>query len=286
MIQAPCVVFYTMAARGLLSIVNKECVNNMLEVTGMFRHVRKWLHGSRCVFCIWLLMAGWFAMMPIANAEVAEKSPEIVSGAKTAVVEAEGDSPEEIMRQSTGIVLLGNPRYLQAEYMDILNRYFIRCYSQYRYPTEYGALMQEKFVDACNSVYEQGDTAGIAADSKADAGKWRKAGGISQLELPALVTAMDKEQVLFLRVDDVLLSSWRRSGWDWGADVYWEATVEAEAVLADRRGVVRREKVMRRIGEKYTPSSALQEAYTYCIRYLQQKEFFTQAVKSSGESGK
>ncbi|MGM9539348.1 hypothetical protein [Anaerovibrio sp.] len=252
----------------------------------MMRHVKKWLWSGRWVACALLLAVGWLVVLP-SDAEAAEKHAAITVNAGDIAVDAgdtaptaENVSPDGIVRQRVGIVLLGNPRYLQPEYLDILNRYFIRCYSQYRYPTEYGASMQQNFADAYEKACGQRDIAGSDAEEKVSAGRDKKdRQGISEQELPALITAMDKEQVLFLRVNDILLSSWRRSSWDWGADVYWEATVEVEALLADRSGVLRREKVMRRAGEKYTPSSALQEAYTYCIRYLQQKEFFTQAAK-------
>ena len=252
----------------------------------MMRCVQKWLCGCSWAACALLFAAGWLVVMPL-QAEAAEKHvetakhAEVATGAEDTAPVAENTGQDGMVRQRTGIVLLGNPRYLQPEYLDILNRYFIRCYSQYRYPTEYGASMQESFADAYKKACGQGAAADSDADGRTAADRGRKDGhGISEDELPALIRAMDKEQVLFLRVNDILLSSWRRSGWDWGADVYWEATVEAEAVLADRSGVLRREKVMRRAGEKYTPSSALQEAYTYCIRYLQQKELFREQQNS------
>lgn len=176
--------------------------------------------------------------------------------------EAAAAGEEQITRREVGIVLLGNPRYLQPEYLDILNRYFVRCYSQYRYPTEFGISMQEKMNGAYRTVYAGGE------------GSSGRRIAFNELDFPALTAAAGKDQALFLKVDDRVFASWRRFGLDWGSERYWEAIVEAEAVLADRNGVIRREKVMRHVDEKHSPSAALHEAYTYCVRYLQQKELF------------
>lgn len=195
------------------------------------------------------------------NAGNIEEAENVENVENTAEAALEMDEAQQTARQEVGIVLLGNPRYLQPEYLDILNRYFVKCYSQYRYPTEFGISMQEKLLDGYRAVY---------AGSRESNGRT----AFKELDFPALTAAMGKEQVLFLKVDDLVFSSWRRLGWDWGSEIYWEAVVEAEAVLADRKGVIRREKVMRRVDEKYTPSSALHEAYTYCVRSLQQKKLF------------
>lgn len=167
------------------------------------------------------------------------------------------DASQPAVRQEVGIVLLGNSRYLEPEYQDILNRYFVRCYSQYRYPMEFGADMQQKFAAAC----EPGPGS-------------RKAEAASAGDLTALVKKLDKEQLLLLRVDDVVKRKRRSLGWPFGSEDTWEAVVEVKAVLVNREGIVREEKIMKWADEQYTPDRALLEAYTGCIRSLQQQKIF------------
>ncbi|MGM9581282.1 MAG: hypothetical protein ACI3U2_08630 [Anaerovibrio sp.] len=237
----------------------------------LFKRILHFTGRICCLAVLLVLLSGSCQLAGAAEAVNPIGMGAVADGEAAAVDNAGENAGQQVVRQSVGIVLLGNPRYLQPEYMDILNRYFVRCYSQYRYPTEFGAGMQESFAAACNEVY-----AGAGADVAT--GKNSRRVKFSQLDFPALAGAMHKDKVLFLNVRDVLTSSWHRIAWDVGADEFWEATVEVEAVLADRNGILRREKVMRRISEQYTPTVALQEAYTYCIRYMQKKDFFPAAA--------
>lgn len=169
------------------------------------------------------------------------------------------ESEQPVVQRQTAIVLLGSSRYLDDEYLDILNRYFVKCYSQYRYPTEFGEETQLKFAAAYDAV------AKYEADSKRD---------VREINLPAIVAKMDKEQVLFVDVRDVVRRSWRRVGWHFGTEDVWEASVEVRAVLVDRNGIVHEEKLRDWVDEQYSPNRALMEAYTTCIRKLQQRKIF------------
>lgn len=241
-----------------------------------------------------------------------------------------------VVQKSVGIVMLGSYRYLHPAYLDILDRYFVRCYSQYRYPTEFGESMQMRYAavyrdwelrgpeleeaDGREAGTEEtgvqkmdsqdGDNQGTntqeaeaqevapqdadaqevnakEADTletgtqKADAqdSQPKKSDKVSRSasieeDLPRLVAASGKDQLLFLRVSDMVWHQRRSLGWRWGGEDTWAAMVQVEATLVDKHEIIRQEKVMRSIDGKYTPDSALTEAYTYCIRTLQKKNFF------------
>lgn len=213
------------------------------------------------VFIAFLLC--WCMMMAVAFAQEQAAGETGIETAVPAVSTKENETGTEIeaeyepvVQQETAIVLLGSTRYLSEPYLDLLNRYFVKCYSQYRYPTEFGLETQAKFANAYQEV----------SGSKAEK--------ISDRDLTAMVQIMDKDQVLFLSISDIAYKKWRRFGWDFGSEVSWEAVVELEAILVNRNGVLQQEKFMRRVDEKYTPDSALMEAYTYCLRSLQQKKIF------------
>lgn len=161
------------------------------------------------------------------------------------------DELQAVVPKSTAIVMLGNERYLQADYQDILSRYFVKCYSQYRFPTEYGWAAQDNFRQAYNAV-----EAGV------DIQQW------TPKQLIDVLSSMGKEQILFLNIHDRVYKQRRHIGWHVSDDA-WGAVVFLKAVLIDKNGIVAHEEFQYQVEEKPAPSMALQEAYTQCVRKLQ-----------------
>lgn len=161
------------------------------------------------------------------------------------------DALQAVVPKSTAIVMLGNERYLQADYQDILSRYFVKCYSQYRFPTEYGWAAQDSFRQAYNAVEAGGDIQ-----------QW------TPKQLIDVLSSMGKEQILFLNIHDRVYKQRRHIGWHVSDDA-WGAVVFLKAVLIDKNGIVAHEEFQYQVEEKPAPSMALQEAYTQCVRKLQ-----------------
>lgn len=172
-------------------------------------------------------------------------------------VKAADEQIAPVEQKQVGIVLLGNPRYQSAVYTDILNRYFVKCYSRYRYPTEWGSDFQQKFyaID------------GVTANTR---NNYRQ----TSLNWPEIVKALDKDQVLFINVHDIVHRRWRKLAPFLSNETVWEAVVEVEAVLADKEGVLQKEKFMYRSDDYVSPGKAITEAYTVCVRRLQSKHLF------------
>ena len=84
-------------------------------------------------------------------AEAKDNVSENASTTETMAVIA-ADTPEIAVQKPTVIVMNGSERYLQEEYQDILTRYFVKCYSQYRFPMTYGRKAQQDFYQACSKV--------------------------------------------------------------------------------------------------------------------------------------
>ena len=161
-----------------------------------------------------------------------------------------------VVPKSTAIVMLGNERYLQADYQDILSRYFVKCYSQYRFPTEYGWAAQDNFRQAYN-----------AAQADRDIQQW------TTEQLNDVLASMGKEQILFLNIHDRVYKQRRHIGWHMREDA-WGAVVYLKAVLADKNGIVTHKEFQYQVEEQHAPSMALQEAYTQCVRRLQKADIF------------
>lgn len=161
------------------------------------------------------------------------------------------DELQAVVPKSTAIVMLGNERYLQADYQDILSRYFVKCYSQYRFPTEYGWAAQDNFRQAYNAVGADGDIQ-----------QW------TPEQLTDILSSMGKEQILFLNIHDRVYKQRRHIGWHVSDDA-WGAVVFLKAVLIDKNGIVAHEEFQYQVEEQHTPSMALHEAYTQCVRKLQ-----------------
>ena len=85
------------------------------------------------------------------GALMAEAKDNVSENASTteAMAVIAADTPEIAMQKTTVIVMNGNERYLQEEYQDILTRYFVKCYSQYRFPMTYGLKAQQNFYQTC-----------------------------------------------------------------------------------------------------------------------------------------
>ena len=192
-------------------------------------------------------------MLP-GQAEASEVSQAQVQ----AEVKAESENQPLVQQKTTGIVILGSERYLQPAYLDIMNRYFVRCYSQYRYPTEYGEIMQDK----CREAMSKERLSSLHS--------------VTEKQLADLVSDMDKDQILFIRISDVVRRERRRIDRWLGSEDVWEANVTLEALLVDKNGIVRREKFYDYEDEQYSPDRALGQAYTNCIRKLQRKNIFQQ----------
>lgn len=158
--------------------------------------------------------------------------------------------------KATSIVMLGSERYLQADYQDILARYFVKCYSQYRFPTEYGWAAQDDFRQAYDAVR-----------AGRDIQQW------TPEQLAGILDSMDKEQILFLNVHDRVYRQRRCMGWHMRDDA-WGAVVFVKAVLVDKNGIVTRKEFQYQADEQHTPGGALQEAYTKCVRQLQKADLF------------
>lgn len=175
-------------------------------------------------------------------------------------VESNATAEEQpvVQQKTTGIVLLGSDRYLQPAYLDIMSRYFVKCYSQYRYPTEYGEAMQDK----CREAMAKERLSNLHS--------------VTEKQLADLVSDMDKEQILFIRISDVVRRERRRIDRWLGSEDLWEANITLEALLVDKNGIVRREKFYDYEDEQYSPDRALGQAYTNCIRKLQKKNIFQQ----------
>ena len=161
------------------------------------------------------------------------------------------DELQAVVPKSTAIVMLGNERYLQADYQDILSRYFVKCYSQYRFPTEYGWAAQDNFRQAYNAV-----------EAGRDIQQW------TPEQLTDMLSSMGKEQILFLNIHDRVYKQRRHIGWHVSDDA-WGAVVFLKAVLADKNGIVTHKEFQYQVEEQHTPSMALHEAYTQCVRKLQ-----------------
>ena len=157
----------------------------------------------------------------------------------------------------TIIVMNGSERYLQEEYQDILTRYFVKCYSQYRFPMTYGREAQQDFYQTCSKVNGAKDIHSL-----------------SQKEMAEVLSSMDKEQALFLNVHDRVYKTRRHLDWWFGAEDTWDAIVYLEATLVDKQGIIGHKKYQYTIESQYTPGKALQDAYTRCIRQLQKSDIF------------
>lgn len=202
-----------------------------------------------------MLLAAFLTLnMLSGQAEASEVSQAQVQ----AEVKAESENQPLVQQKTTGIVILGSECYLQPAYLDIMNRYFVRCYSQYRYPTEYGEIMQDKCREAMTKE------------------KLSSLHNVTEKQLAELVNDMDKEQILFIRISDVVRQARRRIDRWLGSEDVWEANVTLEALLVDKNGIVRREKFYDYEDEQYSPDRALGQAYTNCIRKLQRKNIFQQ----------
>lgn len=158
--------------------------------------------------------------------------------------------------KATAIVMLGSERYLQADYQDILARYFVKCYSKYRFPTAYGRAAQDDF----RQVY---DAVGAGRDIQ----RW------TPEQVAEILDSMDKEQILFLNVHDRVYRQRRCMGWHMRDDA-WGAVVFVKAMLVDKDGIVTHKEFQYQADEQHTPGGALQEAYTQCVRQLQKADLF------------
>ena len=168
------------------------------------------------------------------------------------------DTPEIAVQKPTVIVMNGSERYLQEEYQDILTRYFVKCYSKYRFPMAYGRKAQQDFYQACSKVNGAKDIHSL-----------------SQKEMTEVLTSMDKEQALFLNVHDRVYKTRRHWDWWFGSEDTWDAVVYLEATLVDKQGITGHKKYQYTIESQYTPGKALQAAYTRCIRQLQKSDILT-----------
>lgn len=168
------------------------------------------------------------------------------------------DTPEIAVQKPTLIVFNGNDRYLQEEYQDILTRYFVKCYSKYRFSMTYGRKAQQDFYQACSKVNGAKDIHSL-----------------SQKEMAEVLTSMDKEQALFINVHDRVYKTRRHWNWWFGSEDTWDAVVYLEATLVDKQGIIGHKKYQYIIESQYTPSKALQNAYTRCIRQLQKSDILT-----------
>ena len=157
------------------------------------------------------------------------------------------DIPEIAVQKPTVIVMNGSERYLQEEYQDILTRYFVKCYSKYRFPMTYGLETQQDFYQACSKVNGAKDIHSL-----------------SQKEIAEVLTSMDKEQALFLNVHDRVYKTRRHWDWWFGSEDTW-----------DKQGIIGHKKYQYTIESQYTPGKALQDAYTRCIRQLQKSDILT-----------
>ena len=165
------------------------------------------------------------------------------------------DTQEIVGQKPTVIVMNGSERYLQEEYQDILTRYFVKCYSQYRFPMTYGVEAQEDFSQACSKVNGAKDLYSL-----------------SQKELAEVLTRMNQEQILILNVHDRVYKKRRSLDLWMGSYDTWDVVVYLEAVLANKEGILDHKKYQYTMEEQYTPDKGLQAAYTRCIRQLQKSD--------------
>lgn len=170
------------------------------------------------------------------------------------------DTPEIAVQKPTVIVMNGSERYLQEEYQDILTRYFVKCYSQYRFSMTYGRKAQQDFYQVCSKVNGAKDIHSL-----------------SQKEIAEVLSSMDKEQVLFLDVHDRVYKTRRHWDWWFGSEDTWDAVVYLEATLVDKQGIIGHKKYQYTIESQYTPGKALQDAYTRCIRQLQKSDILNKS---------
>lgn len=177
-----------------------------------------------------------------------------------AMVVIAADTPEIAVQKPTVIVMNGSERYLQEEYQDILTRYFVKCYSQYRFPMTYGLKAQQNFYQACSKVNGAKDIHSL-----------------SQKEIAEVLSSMDKEQALFINVHDRVYKIRRHWNWWFGSEDTWDAVVYLEATLVDKQGIIDHKKYQYTIESQYTPGKALQDAYTRCIRQLQKSDILNKS---------
>ena len=140
-------------------------------------------------------------------AEAKDNASENASTTEAMAVIA-ADTPEIAVQKPTVIVMNGSERYLQEEYQDILTRYFVKCYSKYRFPMAYGRKAQQDFYQACSKVNGAKDIHSL-----------------SQKEMTEVLTSMDKEQALFLNVHDRVYKTRRHWDWWFGSEDTWDAVV-------------------------------------------------------------
>lgn len=167
------------------------------------------------------------------------------------------NEPSAVHPKTTAIVMLGSARYLQSEYQDVLERYFIKCYSQYRFPTEYGWEAQKNFSKA------YGEANGGRELQNLSTGEWAE-----------ILAKMKKEQVLLLSVHDHVYKKVRRLDGRLGTNDTWDAVVYLEATLINKNGIVSQKNFQYMVEGQYTPSKAVGDAYTRCIRQLQKSDIF------------
>lgn len=191
------------------------------------------------------------------GALIAEAKDNVSENASTteAMAVIVADTPEIAVQKPTVIVMNGSERYLQEEYQDILTRYFVKCYSQYRFPMTYGRKAQQDFYQACSKVNGAKDTHSL-----------------SQKEMAEVLSSMDKEQALFLNVHDRVYKTRRHWDWWFGSEDTWDAVVYLEATMVDKQDIIGHKKYQYTIESQYTPSKALQDAYIRCIRQLQKSD--------------
>ena len=159
------------------------------------------------------------------------------------------DIPEIAVQKPTVIVMNGSERYLQEEYQDILTRYFVKCYSQYRFPMTYGLEAQQDFYRACSKVNGAKDIHSLS----------------------------QKEMAEFLNVHDRVYKTRRHWDWWFGSEDTWDAVVYLEATLVDKQGIIGHKKYQYTIESQYIPGKALQDAYTRCIRQLQKSDILNKS---------
>ena len=166
------------------------------------------------------------------------------------------EEAQAITPVNVGIVILGNGTYLTGDYQDIVKRYFVKCYSKYRYPMEYGPAMQEKFFYACQAA------------------NYKKTKYLTDEQLTAMVQAAGKDQLLVLRINEALILHSDGTGRDMPAMREWLADMDMEAILLDKNGVIKRTKMSRSEDNMPTAEAALYDVFATCIHDLQKKDFF------------
>ena len=166
------------------------------------------------------------------------------------------EEAQAITHVNVGIVILANGTYLTGDYQDIVKRYFVKCYSKYRYPMEYGPAMQEKFFNACQAA------------------NYKKTKYLTDEQLTAMVQAAGKDQLLVLRINEALILHSDGTGRDMPAMREWLADMDMEAILLDKNGVIKRTKMSRSEDNMPTAEAALYDVFATCIHDLQKKDFF------------